>query len=450
MLRLYLTFKLFLLVLSSSDVIIQPIKQGTNNVAIIFLPGFGIPPERYVPLFEQVQLTSSDSLWIAIPAFLNDIPLIQIRPAVIEEILANLSAAGMPINTKIFLGGHSLGGITSQELALKYQNITSGQILIGAYLQSQYQLSQTIYPVSTLILSGELDGLTTVTRIIESFYFYSTYPHFTLIIFGMNHMGPASGTPPLRVLQNDIPSEINQTTAHQQLAIRIFDYINMLLNNRTSTPLLEYSLHQTKIFSQPYLKALNLEASHHLALPCYNTTVNKCQTGSPWSEYAQEIISGLQKKVQLKISDQFDVFDGQSDQYPRLHNKCSSKRSSRNCVLNIHTVTENIYDVLGSKSAALEMRVKMISRQTLLHAADGKQYDFNQTDGRSLCSLVNQDAFNWAMKNVGKKSKQRYADLGRKLIIGEDIDSSSNESIWIQTPLVRIDHIQFNYLFLCF
>lgn len=433
MLRLYLTFQLFLLVLSSTDVIIQPIKQGRNHVAIIFLPGFGVPPERYVPLFEQVQSISSDSVWIAIPAFFNDIPLLQIRPTVIDEILSKLSTAGMPINTKIFLGGHSLGSLTSQELALRYQNRIAGQILTSAYLLSQYQLSQTMYPVSTLILSGELDGLTIVTRVIESFYFYSAYPHFTLIIPGMNHMGPASGLPPPRVLLNDLPSEINQTTAHQQLAILISDYINMILNNRTTSPLLEYHLHQTKQFSQPYLKALNLEGSYHLTLPCYNTTENKCQSGSPWSEYAQEIISGLPKKVQLKISDQFN---GQSDQYPRLDNQCSSERFSHNCVLVIHTVTENIYDGMESKSAALEMRVKMISRQTLLHATYGKQHDFNQTDGQSLCSLINQDSLKWAMKNAGKKSNQRYEDFGRKLIIGDDIDSSSNESTWIQTPLV--------------
>jgi len=80
----------------------------------------------------------------------------------------------MSKNATIFLGGHGLGGLTSQILAYPYKNEIFGQILI---LERKYQSTNSIYPVSTLILSGELDGL---TRIIESFYFYSTYPHFTI------------------------------------------------------------------------------------------------------------------------------------------------------------------------------------------------------------------------------------------------------------------------------
>jgi hypothetical protein len=448
MLKLFLIFHLFYLISSSSDIILEPIKQGTNNVALIFIPGAELPPERYAPLLKQVQLTSTNSLWIAIPAFFDNLPLEQLRPKVIDEMLIKLHTSGMTINTTIFLAGHSLGGLTAQTLAIKYPNKIFGQILIGSFLERKYQTTNTIYPISTLILSGELDGITRVTRIIESFYFYSTYPHFTLIISGMNHMNVASGKPPNYILNNDIQSEINETIAHQQLSIRICDYINMRLNNQTITPMLEYNLNQTKKFSQSYLNALNLEGSYHLLPPCYNQTNDKCQLGSQWSTYGQKIMSGLNETIQLNISDEFHIVYKSPEHFAHLDNNCSSIKPLNTCVLNIHTVTQNLYDLndqydaSDSHSSAEEMRVKMISRQVLLQAADGKHHDFNQTDNQSLCGLINQYALNWALENAGNQTKDRYEKIGKKMIIGDDIGPLDAGPLWIWTPLVRMYEIE--------
>ncbi|CAF4971737.1 unnamed protein product, partial [Rotaria socialis] len=69
--------------------------------------------------------------------------------------------------------------------------------------------------------------------------------------------------------------------------------------------MIEYNLNQTKLFSQPYLDALNLEGFYHFIPPCYNKTNGNCQIGSQWSAYGQKIMSGLNDTVQLNISDQF-------------------------------------------------------------------------------------------------------------------------------------------------
>jgi predicted esterase len=456
MLKFVLIFELFYLISSSSDIILEPIKQGANNAALIFIPGAELPPERYVPLLKQTQLTSTDSLWVAIPSFPDNIPIEQLRPKVIDEMLTKLHKSGMLTNTTIFLGGHSLGGIASQTLAYKYPNKVFGQILIGAYLERKYETASTIYPVPTLTLSGELDGLARVTRIIESFYFYSTYPHFTLIIPGMNHMNTASGEPSGHILKNDIQSEINETIAHQQLSIRICDYINMRLNNQTMTSMLEYNLNQTKIFSQPYLNALSLEGFYHFLPPCYNQTNDNCQIGSPWSAYGQKILSGLNDTVQLNISDEFHIVYKIPEHFAHLDNNCSFIKPLNNCVLNIHTVTQNIYDLNDQSdtgethTSAEEMRVKMISRQVLLQAADGKKYDFNQTDNQSLCGLVNQQALNWALKNAANKTKDRYERIGKKMFIGDDIGPLNAGPLWIWTPLVRIYQINVRLLIFLF
>ncbi|CAF0967580.1 unnamed protein product [Adineta steineri] len=441
MLKLFFIFKLFYLISCSSDIILEPIKSGAIPVSFIFLPGAELPPERYVPLLKKVQLVSSYSLWIAIPSFPDNFPIVQLRPKVIDEILEKLYKSGMSMNATIFLGGHSLGGIASQALAIKYKNKIFGQILTGAFLERKYELANTIYPVSTLILSGELDSLARVTRIIESFHFYSTYPHFTLIIPGMNHMNTASGNPSSHIIKNDIKSEINETIAHQQLSIRISDYINMRLNNQTMTPMLEDNLKQTRLFSQPYFDALDLEGFYHFIPPCYNQTNDNCQIGSKWSAYGQKIMSGLNDSIHLNISDKFHIVYKLPEQFPHLDNNCSSIENSSNCTLNIHTVTQNVYDLTDefdtgeTHTSAEEMRVKMISRQVLLKAVDGKEHDFNQTDNQSLCGLINQHALDWALEHAGNKTKERYEKIGKKMIIGDDIGPLNAGPLWIWTPL---------------
>lgn len=446
MLTFFLLFRLAFLVSVSSDLILKPIKQGSNTAAIIFIPGAGLPPDRYVPLLEQVQKTSPNTLWIAIPSFLDNYPSEKLRPKVIDEMLSKLQSAGMPEQTSILLGGHSLGGFTSQILALKYTKQLSGQILLGAFLQRIYQSTNASYPISTLTISGELDGITRVTRIIESVPFSSNYPIFTLIIPGMNHMDIASGQPTDYILKNDIPSEINQTIAHEQLAVRIADYINMLLNHQTITPLLESNLNQTRQFSQPYLQALNLEGSYHLLPPCYNQTTNdRCQLGSPWSAYGQKILGGLNDTVQMNISDEFHIVYQPPEHFAHLDNNCSSIKPLNNCVLYVHTVTQNLYDSKDDQdtgdthSSAEEMRVKMISRQVLYQAADGQSHDFNQTDNQSLCGLVNQYALNWALENAGSTTKARYDQIGKKMLIGDDVGPLNAGPLWIWTPLVSMN-----------
>ena len=455
MLKWLLICELIHLTASASDIILEPVTRGKTNAALIFIPGAELTPEQYVPLLKQVQSTSTQSLWVGIPSYLNNLPLEQLRPQVINEILRQLYRAGMPTNATVFLGGHSLGGITSQALAFKHVNQLAGQILIGSFLERKYRASNATYPVSTLTLSGELDGLTRVTRIIESFHFYAAYPHFTLVIPGMNHMDAASGQPSSHVLKNDIPSEINETIAHVQLALRMCDYIGMRLNNQTSTPMLEDNLKQTKLFAEPYLDALNLEGFYHFLPPCDNLANDRCQLGSTWSAFGQKIMSGLNDTFHLNITDEFHVVYKVPEHFAHLDNNCSMQPSTSQCTLNIHTVTQNIYDITdrfdsgGSPTSATEMRVKMISRQVLFQAADGQPHDFNQTDAHSLCGSINQYALDWALDRAASKSRARYESKGKHLVIGEDDGPLNAGPLWIWTALVRksLRSFQLNDLF---
>ena len=80
--------------------------------------------------------------------------------------------------------------------------------------------------------------------------------------------------------------------------------------------------------------------------------------------------------------------------FPHLNNNCSLIKPLNECMLNIQTVTENVYDAFdiydtgGTHSSAKEMPVEMVSRQVIFQVVDGQHHNFNQTDHPSLCALI--------------------------------------------------------------
>jgi len=95
------------------DVILKPLKQGQPQVGMVFIQGFEIKPEQYIPLATAIQNASNYSLWVGIPDFTFDIPEpIEISEEV-ERIIKSLQMTGMN-TTSIFFAAHSLGGIILQ------------------------------------------------------------------------------------------------------------------------------------------------------------------------------------------------------------------------------------------------------------------------------------------------------------------------------------------------
>lgn len=77
-----------------------------------------------------------------------------------------------------FYGGHSLGGAMMPDYVAKSAADTAdGMVLMGSFLGRIYKTGSTLegrpqveYPVPTLTIGGELDGLCRVTRIAENLY----------------------------------------------------------------------------------------------------------------------------------------------------------------------------------------------------------------------------------------------------------------------------------------
>lgn len=124
--------------------------------------------------------------------------------------------------------------------------------------------------------------------------------------------------------------------------------------------------------------------------------------------------------------------------HPAIHNTC--KNESTDCIVNITTVSQLVYsmDSESAPNGALEIKMKLMSRQAILLAATGKTFDFNQTDGDAYrCAEINNRTIQWAVGKAPQKTLERYFKHGRLLRVGKDIGPLNMGPLWVYYPMVR-------------
>ena len=447
-LLLILSLSLLQLALAE-DVIYKPLKEGQEEVALILMQGAQVTPTQYAPLMKQIQSTSEYSLWIGMPQY----PLDTVEPLVIESgiqrVIKGMKSQGM--NTSLlFLAGHSLGGAMLQDYVHSNPTGIKGQILMGSYLERKYK-NQT-YPTPTLTIGGELDGLSRVTRVMESYYHYVLYPYQgnkpnlfpVAVVQGMSHMQFASGTPPFLVQERDLKPEISYDEAHSIVANLTASFIkSILLGETTPSQYFQQWANSTGEFLKPLLLAYQMEGFYHFKPPCYDDPPSPaCTTGCPWSEIvSQPIMGGLPNNKSVHNKDGFHPASEfyPNDYLPKILNKCSVYSSS--CVLNTTSVSQCIYETIDGDidtgffpTSASEIRTKLSSRQKIMESAGMGKVDFNKTDGGSICKTINEYTYSWALANAGSNSLTRYKKLGEPMVFGDDI-LENNGLVWIYYPI---------------
>merc|ERR1719498_1717338 len=209
--------------------ILKPPTRDTVEAALILMPGAQISHTTYKPLGEAIQQQASTvagvpSIWVGILGYVGDVPQpVDICPR-IDYLLSEMKSQGLDTKTcKLFYGGHSLGSVFIQDHLKKYHGSSGpmggsievlGQVLMGGFLQRKYLQPAFSYPVSTLTIGGEVDGLARVTRLAESVYQQQpqklanvtggadAFP--VVVIEGVSHMQFASGDPPALVKARDL------------------------------------------------------------------------------------------------------------------------------------------------------------------------------------------------------------------------------------------------------
>jgi hypothetical protein len=129
---------------------------------------------------------------------------------------------------------------------------------------------------------------------------------------------------------------------------------------------------------------------------------------------------------------------------PQINNTCDGTSA---CTLQSITVTENYYNRLSpfdtgeQEIGAVEMKAKLMSRQSVQVAAGNKTADFHENDEvGQRCGDINKKALQWALDNASPKAVARYNDYGKKLVIGDDLGPYNEGPLWIWTYLSYKDN----------
>lgn len=462
-------------VLGDSTTLLKPIKDGPH-AGLVLVQGAQIKTGAYAPLAAAIQAASPFALYVAIPAYIGDVPEPLQLGSGVDTAKKAMYAAGLNESAPLAMAGHSLGGAMLQDYVFSCKDCVA-QVLMGAGLLRKYRngTKSKIYPVPTLTLDGDLDGLMRVTRQAENYYFlqHSEDPHeasrFPVVIHpGISHMQFASGTPPSNVKKNDLKPEVSDDAAHATIARTVSNFLNMHLPGvgsstaATSTKQMSDEVSATAPIMAPIISSLEMEGYKHFKSPCNsdypmpscplyprfpsgqkgNTPQIDCTCGTPWSAKAQQILAGVDEDVTFDVNDAVhSVSDINPIHLPHIWSKtCGSEKLA--CEVNSTTVTQPIYSTLDALdtgfyyTSSSELRTKLKSRQSMYIAVGRSDVNFTATDVvPSLCKAVNQASYDLALSMAGPRQLARYKRIGQPLVMGDDIFLGNAGPLWIDNPL---------------
>jgi hypothetical protein len=438
--------------------------------AWIVLPGAQIDKSTYQALAEAVQKKASMPLWVAVlgTSFTPTAIPPEIGPR-IDYVLKTMKGEGLDLDTvRLFYGGHSLGSVFIQDHLNSYHGSTGpmggkvpvvGQVLMGGFLQRKYNWPTKTYPVTTLTVGGELDGLARCTRLAEAFYAADGSSDFPVVIVpGMTHMQFSSGNPPALVHARDLLPEITYDEAYTAVSELVASYFEKVAGVGDGSVLAK-AVAATGAFVKPIIKAYELEGARYFNSPkqyggpLQNTCVKGgCEGKSSWTPKAQELISSVPGWT-LSLSNQYvDVsstpLGGGEFHLPKITNDTSTK------TITITTFSQGSWDDAKPSwfewkeifdefdtgfvaTSAEELGTKLASRQCTLIQGLGQVDTPFSVDDPQFCAQTNEQAYEWAQQNAGSAAADRFKKYGQKYVFADDIPKAGG-------PLFINARLQFN------
>eukprot|EP00759_Apiculatamorpha_spiralis_P040858 PhF_6_TR39656/c1_g1_i1/m.58842 len=453
----FLVMMCLVLTISAQDLILPPPKGQGVDIAVVMIQGAELPAVQYNDTLLAIQAVGAASnpplrVWAGCPDFFLHTP----EPLVIQggfnRIYQALEQQGMPKNVFRVGIAHSLGGIMLQGFLASNTSAANVQVLLGSFLNRKYNSNP--FPIPTLTIAGELDGLCRLFRMAESYNFHVRHTENAdrispvVVIPGLTHMQFAGGVPPSNVKNNDLVPEITYDDAHNQIATLVLAFATSVQNNAPST-IIQNALQSSTTYFGPILDAYEQEGNTQIKPPCnccanvsscpfpleYHFPIGEvnyyacpqqkgCRAESTWASVAQQSLAGL-TSIRYNISVSFHpVSQENPSNLPKIFTNCSKPDSS--CLLTMTGVAENVYasDILDTgfyTQAATEIRAKMSSRQEVYLRAGIPNADFNVTDSPNLCAEANQISLNWALQHAPANTVARFQRLGQQIEFGPDV-----------------------------
>ena len=435
---------------SAEDIILRPSSSGGGReAAVILMPAPQMLPAQYLPLAKAMQASTSQRLWMCLVDLGGAVqPAPKDVAVMVGRAAQGLVAEGFKMSEPSFIAAHSEATASAmQDYAVSTLNAT-GLILLGSFLKRSYRASPP-YPIPTLTIGGELDGVCRVTRIMEEYVHRihaaenrtAAIKHSPVVVIrGMTHMQFASGKPSDNIQQYDLKPEIEDSKALQSVSDIAACFMEGILGNASSLSVLKDIVLETGGFLQPLIGAYVQEGSYQFKPPCNEDPPSSaCQVGSNWTVGAMPLMA----EIKNVVIDDKDSFHPASEIFPAIHHPkifshCSSPNAS--CTISLSSVSQNIYyedkaDTGLVPNAACEIRAKLKSRQSVMLAAGFKDVEFNISDAGSRCKTINQHAYDWALNRSSNATRERFHKFGIPIVMGDDQGCFHNGGLWIYLPM---------------
>jgi len=486
----------------ADDVVLHPnpLKKGPVSV-MYFAQGADIETEQYRKIMTSLQNAVDFPLWVGIAQSpMNTAPIGLSK--VMGKLAKKMQALGMDAEYT-FHGGHSLGGAMTPDYVadalVDAPGSIHGMVLMGSFMTRKYKSGSTAegrpqveFPVPSLTISGELDGLCRLTRIAEALYTQVTFAADparaaaympVTVVPGMNHMEFASGEAPEFVKQSDLQAEVSEDDAQAMVVKDVAAFLGSIVYNSADySSFISQRVAESTQFVQPIVDGLLMEGYEQFLPACYCETEDEygyprfgtcvstpaCNGGVRWTaEYSQPLMGALSDRgVRVVATDSIHrVTETDPDcHHPHVHGAegannanpgdgttppiCDAPNDS--CMLNITTITEHVYHSGGEVDiwrihfgperldtgylpiAAAEMRTKLKSRQAVWNAAGILDANYTELDqDMQACMEINQAAVDWALSTVSETTRARYEQFGQKLTMIPDVGTCAAGPCWI-------------------
>ncbi|XP_070568933.1 uncharacterized protein [Ptychodera flava] len=408
----------------------EPLKDGAQ-VALIIVPGAFLSAGAYTPLARELQRRSPFQLWVGVTGeFKHGLANIEEIGLALDLTLRGLQEAGMQ-GDRLFVAGHSLGGAVLFKYLETHHDNVDGLILWASIPRDVTSDDYQKYPIPTLRLSGDLDGVSRISKLAESFDIASSATSKlrspVCLLSGVNHGQFASGPMPPNVALNDLRAEVSQSEAHQSITRLTTLFMVISINSpaeyvQKSKAKLSEVVDDTmqRLFPLKVAKSLEQERGHRPV--------------STWSIRAQEFVLGAPRSLQEKLIISNTI---ETNVTVFVKAKPAVEMDSLGDVA-ISTVTYVVrpkrdrHDLRAGQSAD-SLNVKMKCQESVRRLHSNGDY------GNELsCQEINKHAFDWALMTSSQQARDRYHDRGKPMVFQPDF-MAQNGSQWLQRNLTFVE-----------
>ena len=248
------------------------------TAALVIFPGAFLAAAQYIGLAQSVVERSAGEIAVFVPHFTADFPNPLEAESRVREVINILGNEGVERpNARVFVGGHSVGGIFANDLPNTLQ--LPGLVLLGSYLPHTAVIGKKLrdYPFPTLTLGGELDGLTGINYLaresaalqaLAGADVSSLITKPVIVLPGVVHMQFADGAP---IAGDTIRPEASLSSAHAAMAEVIVNFVATHASLRglkieAAAEALRIRVMETETLLRPYTLAAVAEAGVCAAL----------------------------------------------------------------------------------------------------------------------------------------------------------------------------------------